>query len=1275
MVAMKDFDVQRTNNQPLLWFLSQSYHQHSVMKVRLLSRIISTALFTLLVGITSAQNLSSDYYDGQLWVQINPTSTKTLSHAVDKVELDPVVMLLGKELMTEYGLTRVRKPFHFAIDPAVREVYQLFFSAQGRELEFAAELEKLADVNYAERVPIMRPTLTPNDLGPVSGTNDQWGLHKIQAQQAWDITTGNTQVKVAVVDDAVLTTHPDLIPNLLPGYDVADNDANAMPNETGMSHGTHVAGIVSAATNNGVGIASIGFNVKIIPVKSSNSSQFISDAYAGVVWAYQNDADVINMSWGGSGFSQTGQNIINNAYSAGCVNVAAAGNDNVTTIFYPAGYNNVISVASTTTNDAKSGFSNYGSWVDISAPGSAIRSTYFTGNYTPSYADLQGTSMASPMVAGLRGLVKSVNPQMTQTQIENCVLTTASNINSVNGSYIGQLGSGRINAYQAVLCAQTTVNAPPIAVINATNTVKCPGGNVQFFGSSIGGLPTSYQWSFPGGNPSTSNAQNPIVNYPSLGTYNVTLTLSNAFGNDAETLSNFVEISTNGTDIFYEQDFENGTFAQNGWLLENPDNSVTWDVTTVAGSVSGSKAAGINLFSYNATGQRDGLISPVLDFSGHNNIQLDFQHAHRRYSADFSDSLIIKLSVDGGSTYPFRVFAAAESGTGSFATNSLLNQNFVPTNGIDWCFGGDLGSGCFTVDLSNFDGESNVRLKFEVYNDYGNNIYVDNIELSGNCFFQPEPPIADFSASATAICSGSAIQFTDQSDNVPTGFVWSFPGGTPNSSNQPSPSITYNSAGTYPVTLTVSNNFGSNQITQSSYITVNAAPNLQLNQTAASICNGQTTSVVASGNASSYAWSPATGLSSTSSATVMASPTANTTYTILASLNGCTSQQTVDVTVNPIPAIPSVISQNDLGFVVVAPNAAEGHYPYQAPSAAWGFLPFNNLSVEADMVIARSAANDSLFCGAAWNSAAITGKIAVIYRGTCDFGTKALQAQTAGAVGVIIVNNVAGSATIDIGAGTDGVNVTIPVVMVSQLVGARLNSAINAGNARAVLAQFAGGSFSFCPGESIRLAAPSGFDSYLWSNSDNTAVADINSAGPHAVTVFNEFGCGAQSISFNASVYSVTQPSIIDNGGNLTSSVSGTNYQWYLNGEPLSGGTQSQVTLQGAGNYTVEVTDNNGCVSESDPYEVTLVGIADQNRGTLRFWPNPAIEMLNVELPSEHDFLQLQVFAADGRLVLQSNAAGAAGVKSIDISNLSNGTYILRFLGRTSVEQFRFVKQ
>lgn len=1233
---------------------------------------LATALVTVaLIGNSSAQTLNYEYYDGQLWVQVQPTATKGLSLPDDKVNLEAFHQLIGSELAEAYGLNRVRKPFHFAIDPNVREVYQLFFDAAGQEMVFARALEKLDVVHYVERVPIMRPSLTPNDLGPATGTNNQWGLHRINAQQAWDITTGNITVKVAVVDDAVLTTHPDLIPNLLPGRDVADNDNDPMPNQTGMSHGTHVAGIVSAATNNGIGVASIGFNVKIIPIKASNTSTSITDAYAGVVWAYQNDADVINMSWGGSGYSQTGQNIMNNAATAGCVNVAAAGNDGVNSVFYPAGYNNVISVASTTTNDAKSGFSNYGNWIDISAPGSAIRSTYFTGNYTPSYANLQGTSMASPMVAGLCGLVKSVNPQMTRVQIENCVLSTADNINSVNGSFIGQLGAGRINAYQAVLCAQTTINAPPIAVIGADNPLRCPGGSIQFYGSSIGGLPNSYAWSFPGGNPATSSLQNPVVNYASIGTYNVSLTLTNGFGTDNETLNGYVNISPSGIDIFFTETFETGTLAANGWSVQNPDNGITWDLFTVAGSTNGTRAAGINLFNYNASGQRDGLTTPALDFSNHANIQLDFQHAHRRYSADFRDSLIVFVSTNGGTTFPHRVLAVAENGAGSFATNSILGSNFVPTNGIDWCFGGDLGSGCFTVNLSQFDGLSNVRLKFETYNNYGNNIYIDNVQLSGNCVLSNDPPEAGFNISTNTVCAGSSVQFTDQSTNTPTTYNWSFPGGTPAASTQPSPSITYNTAGTYNVTLSVSNAYGSDQMVMSSAVVVNASPNVQVNNATVNLCNGNSASLVASG-AQNYVWSPATGLSGTTGASVNASPTGNITYTVAGTTAGCTNNATVQVTVNPVPAAPAVVSGNDVGFVMLNTPAVQGQYAYTLTAAGWGSPNFATVSVEADMVIARSAANDSLLCTAAINQAQIAGKIAVVYRGTCEFGIKALNAQNAGAVAVIVVNNVA-DAPIEMGPGVNGPNVTIPVFMVTQAVGAQINGAVRSGNARAVLGQFNGGVLTICPGGTIRLAAPSGHSSYSWTNGGNSAVGIIGTPGQHAVTVFNSFGCGATSTAFTVNQHNVAQPVIIDNGSTLSSSVSGTSYQWFLDGNAVSNSNSATIPLQGPGNYTVEVVDANGCEATSAPYEVIAVSIRELASDRFAVWPNPASDVVNIALPASMGVVMLEMMAADGRVVLRTTASG--NNHTLDISALAAGTYVLRVQSDDAVEVTRVVKR
>lgn len=1223
-----------------------------------------------------AQSAADVFYPGRLWVQMNPEVSAGIPHRDREVNVGDFEKIIGEQLSGTMGINEVRKPFHFAKSKDISEVFEIRFSTPHDETYLIGLLEKLPFVNYAERVPVMRPTLTPNDLGPESGTNNQWGLWKISAQAAWDISTGNEVVKVAVVDDAVLVTHPDLIPNLVAGYDVADDDTDPMPNNNQMSHGTHVAGIIGAATNNATGVASIGFSIKLLPVKSSNQAQIVTDGYTGVVWAADNGADVINMSWGGTGFSQTGQNIMNYAYNAKCINVAAAGNDNVNTIFYPAGYANVISVASTNTTDAKSSFSNYGTWVDVSSPGSEIRSTYFNASFAGTYANLSGTSMASPMVAGLAGLVLSVNPEMSQVQATDCILNTTDNIDSFNGGFIGQLGSGRINAHEAVLCALATVNAPPVPIVQALNPLVCPGEPVQFVGNSLGGTATSFQWSFPGGNPSSSTEQNPLVTYSGMGLFNVSLTTSNDWGSSVVTEAEFVEVSTAATELFYSQNFETGTLAQMGYQIQNPDNGITWEVVTVGGSTSGTKAARVNLFSYPSNAQRDGMVSPTIDFSGYSNVKLDFKHAHRRRSASFSDSLIIYVSLDGGATFPHKVFAAAETGQGTFATNSILNQNFVPANGNDWCFGGDIGSGCFTVDLSDFDGEPSVRIKFETYNNTGNNIYVDDIEISGSCYLPPVAPVANFSSLGTQTCAGGTIQFFDQSQNVPSGYSWIFEGGNPGVSNSPAPLVFYDQPGTYAVTLAVTNAYGTDEIVQSGYITVTDGFELNVAESVVQACQNVPFELSASG-ADSYTWSPSIGLSATTGSNVTASPNFDVTYTVTGSVGNCTLQSTVEVIVGQGPITPIVVSQNNVSFTVMNPSNVQGHFEFTSPAAGWGGPALTAIALDAFLVIARDAnAADSLLCGAAVNGAEIEGKIAVVYRGTCEFSAKALNAQNAGAVAVIVVNNVP-DAPVQMAAGASGALVTIPVFMVSQSVGAYLNEAINSGQAQARIGQFNGGDLVICPGQEIQLAAPGGESQYLWTDGSTNAVINITEPGTYAVSVFGENGCPSASINYEVT-YFVSFLPIIQQNGNLLSApnIAGTDHQWFLNGVPIPGANSSVLIITESGNYQVQMTHSSGCILMSDVFLGTYVGVGEsQLPADILIYPVPAREYLEVRLPGGISFLSAAVYSLDGKMTfsLPVNADNSNGFKW-NISPLSAGVYVLGAMTNTGPVQLRFIK-
>lgn len=400
------------------------------------------------------QTIDPDYIDGEFYIKLKKVDTKSFSKTSSTVNFQKELPFLSK-LTSTISVTSVERSFYFSNSELLQSVYRVKIDNPKKGLDFMNSVEQDDNVEYIERVPLMKTSLVPND--PYENSANTYALYKIRAYDAWSISTGQYYITVAVVDDAVQTNHPDLAGNMIAGYDVADGDSNPnppnpYPSNTNFSHGTHVAGIVGAITNNGIGVASLGFNsIRIMPVKvTKNSNGVFYNAYAGITWAAMNGAKVINMSWGGSGYSITEQNVITNAHNLGCVLVAAAGNGNSSTLFYPAAYSYVISVANTNSQDLRYSDptygSNYGSWVDISAPGTNIYSTVPFGNYDYK----TGTSMASPLVASLCGFILSQNPYLSPDDVEAILKGSSDNIDYLNPSYAGLLGSGRINALNAV---------------------------------------------------------------------------------------------------------------------------------------------------------------------------------------------------------------------------------------------------------------------------------------------------------------------------------------------------------------------------------------------------------------------------------------------------------------------------------------------------------------------------------------------------------------------------------------------------------------------------------------------------------------------------------------------------------------------------------------------------------------------------------------------------------------------------------------------------------
>jgi thermitase len=302
-------------------------------------------------------------------------------------------------------------------------------------------LQRNPQVEYIEPDGLYAATFTPND--PLR--TYQWGWTNTQAYYAWDINLGNTNTVIAIVDSGIQSNHPDLASKLVAGYDFIDNDA--LPEDV-HGHGTHVAGTAGAITHNGVGVAGMCPNCRLMPVRVLDGGGFGSWSAIsnGITWAADQGAKVINLSLGGSTGSTTLQSAIDYAWNKGAFLACAAGNSGSSSLFYPAGYTNCFAVAATSQSDAMASFSNHGTWVEIAAPGggSSQSDQIYSTAMISNYMYMQGTSMASPHVAGAAGLLASAG--QSNVQIRDRLCSTADAVAGTGTNWT----CGRLNVYRAV---------------------------------------------------------------------------------------------------------------------------------------------------------------------------------------------------------------------------------------------------------------------------------------------------------------------------------------------------------------------------------------------------------------------------------------------------------------------------------------------------------------------------------------------------------------------------------------------------------------------------------------------------------------------------------------------------------------------------------------------------------------------------------------------------------------------------------------------------------
>lgn len=295
---------------------------------------------------------------------------------------------------------------------------------------------------FVEKNAVASAAYIPND----EKYSSQWHLPKIQSPSGWDLTFGSDSEPIAIIDSGVDPDHPDLGSKIIAGKNFLDGTSDT---HDVYGHGTAVAGSAAALSDNLSGVAGIAWDNPIMPlvVLSSDNWAYYSDIASAITYAADKGVRVINISIAGSSSSYTLQNAVNYAWERGAVIVAAAANYSTDNPYYPAACDNVLAVAATDSNDNLASFSNYGDWIDLSAPGTSIVTTTNGGGYSGK----SGTSFSSPITAGVAALMFSANPKLSNADLVNLLAESADDLGAYG--FDPTFGYGRVNAYNAVLAA------------------------------------------------------------------------------------------------------------------------------------------------------------------------------------------------------------------------------------------------------------------------------------------------------------------------------------------------------------------------------------------------------------------------------------------------------------------------------------------------------------------------------------------------------------------------------------------------------------------------------------------------------------------------------------------------------------------------------------------------------------------------------------------------------------------------------------------------------
>lgn len=405
-------------------------------------------------------------------------------------------------------------------------ILELYIHQKKHPLEeiVSQEIFKSGLVEFAEPDYLVMPSYLPND----PNLSQQWQHQKMNSWGAWDlIKGGNREVLTAICDTGVLTTHPDLAPNLqLPGYNSADGSTNVAPV---IGHGTFVAGMLAAAGDNAAGVAGVAYRVRLLPIRATNQTNgaaYFSDLVNCVQYAADHGVRVVNMSYG-AGSSASIDYIAKYLRARGGLLFVAAGNSGADLGTGTPDFKSFLLVGATNNLDQRASFSSYGAALDLMAPGQSVYSTT-TGN---GYGSSSGTSFAAPAAAGAAALLFSINQNYTPDQVEQLLISTAKDLGAAGRD--PQFGFGRVDVGAAVAKARgTTVNVPPVAKISGgpfTGFAPLTVNLDSSLSTDANGNLVQVQWTFGDSTP-ISIEKKPQHVYVNSGSYTLKLKVIDSLG-------------------------------------------------------------------------------------------------------------------------------------------------------------------------------------------------------------------------------------------------------------------------------------------------------------------------------------------------------------------------------------------------------------------------------------------------------------------------------------------------------------------------------------------------------------------------------------------------------------------------------------------------------------------------------------------------------------------------------------------------------------------------